>query len=235
MAKKSRTPQPPRRVQAPQRRTDPRKPRDTRKWIAALAGAFVLAAGAGGIAWAMTRDDGGATTQGPCRLATFEAQEATHVPPAEMPENFEYNSFPPTSGPHHPSPAVWNAYDDSIPQKHLIHNLEHGGIVVQYGSDVSPETVDALVAWYRQDPDGIVVAPLPQTEQAAKLANRITLGAWWAELADETNPASSVEREEGRLLTCTAFDEETFSDFRDENRAHGPERFDLSQLRAGEQ
>jgi hypothetical protein len=235
VAKKSRTPQPPRRVQAPQRRVDPRKPRDNRRWIAAIAGALVLLAGAGGIGWAMTRDEGGAATQGPCRRAVFKAQEASHVPPAKMPENFKYDSYPPTSGPHHPSPAVWDVYGEPIPQRHLIHNLEHGGIVIQYGSDVSQETVDELVSWYRADPNGIIIAPLPDTEQAAKLADRITVGAWWAELADETNPLSSVEREEGRLLMCTDFDEETFSGFRDENRAHGPERFDLSQLSAGEQ
>jgi hypothetical protein len=196
---------------------------------------LILAAGVGGIAWAMTRDGGGAATEGPCRLDVFEAQKATHVPPAEMPEDFEYNSYPPTSGPHHPSPAVWDVYGEPIAQRHLIHNLEHGGVVIQYGFDVPEATINELIAWYREDPDGIIIAPLPDTEQAARLADRITVGAWWAELADETNPLSEVEREEGRLLTCSGFDEEAFSDFRDENRAHGPERFDLSQLRAGEQ
>ena len=196
---------------------------------------LILAAAVGGIAWAMTRGGDGAAVEGPCRLEVFEAQEATHVPPAEMPEGFEYNSYPPTTGPHHPSPAVWDVYGEPIPQRHLIHNLEHGGIVIQYGSEIPESTVNEMIAWYREDPNGIIIAPLPENEQAAKLDDRIALSAWWAELADESNPLSEVEREEGRLLTCTDFDEEAFSDFRDENRAHGPERFDLSQLRAGEQ
>ncbi len=198
-----------------------------------VAGALVLAAGAGGIAWAMARDGSGSAAQGPCRLEVFEAQEASHV--EEVPEGFEYNSYPPTSGPHSPSPAVWLNYSEPVDQLSLIHNLEHGGIVIQYGTDVSEATVDEIVSWYREDPNGIIVAPLPETEEAARLSDRITLAAWWAELADETNPTSSVEREEGRLLTCTDFDEEAFSDFRDENRAHGPEPFSLEQLPAGEQ
>ena len=183
----------------------------------------------------MTRDAGGVATEGPCKRQVFEAQEASHVPPAKMPKDFEYNSYPPTSGPHHPSPAVWDVYSEPVAQRHLIHNLEHGGLVIQYGSDVPETTLNELISWYREDPDGIIIAPLPDTEQAARIADRITVAAWWAELADESNPLSNVEREEGRLLTCTDFDDETFSDFRDENRGRGPERFDLSQLRAGEQ
>ena len=203
-------------------------------WIAAGAGALLLAAGAGGIAWAVTRDDGGATA-GPCTRQVFKAQQALHVPPAKMPKGFEYNSYPPTSGPHDPSPAVWDVYDRPVAQEHLVHNLEHGGIVIQYGKDVPQATVNELVRWYRSDPNGIVIAPLPDTPQAAKLADKIAVEAWWAKLVDESNPLSQVEREEGRLLTCSGFDEEVFSDFRDENRAHGPERFDLSQLQAGSQ
>jgi hypothetical protein len=183
----------------------------------------------------MSRDDGGTATAGPCRSEVFPAQEASHVPPAKIPKDFQYNSYPPTSGPHDPTPAVWDVHDDPVSQMQLTHNLEHGGIVVQYGPDVSDATIDELIAWYRSDPNGIVIAPLPDSEEARPLADNITVAAWWAELQDESNPLSGVEREEGRLLTCSAFDEEVFSDFRDENRVHGPERFDLSQLQAGEQ
>src|SRR5688572_15663802 len=44
----------------------------------------------------------------------------------------EYNSNPATSGPHNPSPAPWGIKDQEIPDQTLVHNLEHGGIVISY-------------------------------------------------------------------------------------------------------
>jgi len=204
-------------------------------WLGVLGAVLVVAAAAGGIAWAVGRGGGSETASGACNQQAFPAQQALHVPPAKMPKGFEYNSFPPSSGPHHPNPAVWNAYDEPVAQNHLTHNLEHGGLVIQYGEDVPQATVDEIVAWYRADPNGIIVAPLPDVEQAKKLADRITLAAWWAEFEDPNNPTGKPVREEGRLLTCSTFDEEAFSEFRDANRAHGPEPFELEQLPAGSQ
>ena len=201
-------------------------------WLALVAGALVLVAAAGGLAWLLGRD-GGAAAAGVCEQQKFPAQEAYHSPPRKIPKNFEYSSFPPTSGPHDPSPAVFGVYDNVVGQRHLIHNLEHGGIVIQYGEDVRRETIDEMVAWYRSDPNGIVIAPLPREEKAEKLRGKITLAAWWAEFENPDDPTAEPVREEGRLLTCSRFDEEAFSDFRDANRAHGPERFELEQLAPG--
>lgn len=205
-------------------------------WLAGLAAALVVAAGAGGIAWAVSRDGGGGVDAeaGPCTRQTFPAQKAIHVPPAKLPKGFEYNSFPPTTGPHHPNPAVWGVYDEPVAQNHLTHNLEHGGLVIQYGPDVDRKTLDELIAWYRDDANGIVIAPLPSAPAARKLSDKITVAAWWAEFESD-DPGAEPVREEGRLLTCSAFDEGVFSDFRDDNRAHGPERFTLDQLQAGSQ
>jgi hypothetical protein len=58
-----------------------------------------------------------------------------------------------------------------VPQIVLVHNLEHGGIVVQYGKDVPAATVAQIRRWYLKDTSGLVVAPLPQ------LAAKIVLGA----------------------------------------------------------
>ncbi len=133
-----------------------------------------------------------------CAEQALESQGNEHV--TELPEGFEYNSFPPTSGPHHPEPAPWNAYTEPVPQLHLVHNLEHGGVVVQYGPDVGEETVRSLLEWYATDPDGIVVAPLPE------LGAAVALTAWQ------------------HLLTCDGFDEAAFTTFRDEYRFNGPEK-----------
>jgi hypothetical protein len=46
-----------------------------------------------------------------------------------------YHSIPATSGPHWSSgtaPGPWGVYSAAQPQEALIHNLEHGGIVIWY-------------------------------------------------------------------------------------------------------
>ena len=50
-----------------------------------------------------------------------------------------YSSLPATSGPHWQTPANWGVYTTPQNESQLIHNLEHGGIVIWY----DPERVDA--------------------------------------------------------------------------------------------
>ena len=173
-----------------------------------------------------------------CKRQEFKGQGQRHVPPAKIPKDFRYNSYPPTSGYHDPQPAVWDVYTEPVAQRHLIHNLEHGGIVVQYGSDVSPETINRIVAWYREDPVAMVVAPFPDVPKAEKYRNKIVLEAWTGRataITDETQQLDpSDERpQRGHLATCSRFDEEAFSDFRDDYRSKGPEPYRPGQLHPG--
>jgi hypothetical protein len=58
-------------------------------------------------------------------------------------------------------------YDTPVDETALVHNLEHGGVVVQYGSDVPASTVQQITQWYQDnDPNGIVVAPIWPNIQA---------------------------------------------------------------------
>ncbi len=43
-----------------------------------------------------------------------------------------YNTVPPTSGPHMPNLAAWGISTQPIPDALQIHNLEDGGVLVQY-------------------------------------------------------------------------------------------------------
>jgi hypothetical protein len=164
---------------------------------------------------------------GPCVRQTFRSQGRLHVD--ELSEGFGYNSFPPTSGEHYPpgpkAPVVWNLYDTPLDQVALVHNLEHGGIVVQYGSEVPRQTVDQVVAWYSESPEDMVVAPLSAladiaAEPPADVGKKIFLTAWT------------------HVVTCSTFDEDAFTNFRDDYRGPGgdaPERFPLSSLQPGGQ
>ena len=235
MAKKSRTPAPPRPVQSPKQRTEPRDPRRTRLWLAVATGFVLLAAAGAALAFTFGRGGGDEAQEGPCRIQTLAAQGQKHVPPAKLPKDFEYNSFPAASGPHHPQPLVFAEYTEPVPQNRLLHNHEHGGVGVQYGPDVPEDAVRQLVAWYRNDPRGLVLAPLADDEEAARLGDKIALTAWVAERENENDPNSRILEQEGKLAVCSTFDEDVFNDFLDSYRAKGPEGFQLDQLAPGSQ
>ena len=201
-----------------------------------VLGAIVVAA----IALAGRADESGATGNGGiCRRQEFPAQGQRHLRAGQQPpKGFEYNSFPPTSGYHDENPAIFDAYSQPVPERHLIHNLEHGGIVVQYGKDVSRRTIDQIVQWWNQDPTGIVVSPLPNDPKAEPLRDKITIAAWTGRKTpitdeqQEVDPADA-EPQKGHLAICSRFDEEAFSDFRDDYRFRGPEPYRPSQLEPG--
>ena len=70
-----------------------------------------------------------------------------------------YSSTPATSGPHWDPSGIanWGVYDSPMPESQLIHNLEHGGIVVWYDPDsVDADSVDALAQLVeRQNAQGV--------------------------------------------------------------------------------
>jgi hypothetical protein len=226
---KPKTPPPPRRVQAPKVRSDRRGhgPTDRRRallLIAAAVGALVLiGVTTGAVLLLSGGDDEQRATNGGsgvCTEKSFRALSRDHV--NNLNAKPKYNSFPPTSGPHHPQWVIWGFYDDPVLQVQAVHNLEHGGIVIQYGDKVSDEDIGALREFWQDDPNGVVVAPLP------RLGDKVAATAW--------ERAGQNERGNGRghLLTCTGFDEGELSDFRDENRFKGPEDVPPEALEPGE-
>ena len=65
---------------------------------------------------------------------------STHIPVDSDPG--EYNSDPPTSGPHYPDEAQAGFYDTNsyqYPAGYLIHNLEHGYIIYWYNCGLLDE------------------------------------------------------------------------------------------------
>jgi hypothetical protein len=127
----------------------------------------------------------------------------------------EWNTSPPTTGPHYVQPAIWGAYDDPLQQARVVHNLEHGGVFIQYGSRVPAETVDQLRAFYDTRRNGTLLAPLPN------LGETIALGVW----VTPEQAGEGSDRGVGYLAKCTEFDQEAFAAFFDEFQFKGPERF----------
>ena len=74
-------------------------------------------------------------------------QDFTHVPEGQ---GVDYSDSPPTSGQHWPATAPCGFYPDGLPDERVVHNLEHGNIVVSYNF-ANPAQVTAL----RQVLDGV--------------------------------------------------------------------------------
>jgi hypothetical protein len=215
MAKKRRVAPPPRPVQAPRTRNQP-KPLRRRHWaigavvIVALAVVGVFALGkrtGGGASPKATAKAASAMRLAGCRFKTYPNLGQDHI--SDLRQSVKYNSFPPTSGPHYVRPAPWNIYTDPINQKIAVHNLEHGGIVIQYGAKVASSKLRQLTNFYKQDPDGLLVAPLPA------LGNKIALTAW------------------RRLALCKSFDQNAYTEFVHAFRFKGPESLPRDALKPG--
>jgi Protein of unknown function (DUF3105) len=62
-----------------------------------------------------------------------------------------YSSVPASSGKHWPTPADWGVYTTPLPEERVLHNMEHGGIIIFYQpSKLNAAGVAALTTWARQ-------------------------------------------------------------------------------------
>ena len=95
-----------------------------------------------------------------------------HLKMAEEP-HVPYNSEPPTSGPHLPYLAPWGIHNVPIVKELQVHNLEDGGVMVQYRcATPCPDLVARLKAIVERYPDEVILAPYPTMKSA------IALTAW---------------------------------------------------------
>ncbi len=83
-----------------------------------------------------------------------------------------YNSVPPTSGPHLPQIARWGVHSEAIPDEMQVHNLEDGGVMVQYNGLVTDETISRLEQVVRDYGKHVTLAPYPDMDSP------IALTAW---------------------------------------------------------
>jgi hypothetical protein len=188
--------------------------------ILATAGFVILGALIAFVALGSDSGDGGSTaviSTDNCTEKSYPGLAPKHL--ASPNAKVKYNSFPPSSGPHYQQPAPWNIYEDPIKQTILVHNLEHGGIIVQYGPGVSKDDVGKLQSFYQDDPYGLVVAPF------AKLGDKIALTAWNEPAYRQEGDFENVDSGKGYVLKCTKFDSKALGEFRDAHRNKAGERY----------
>jgi hypothetical protein len=108
-------------------------------------------------------------------------QGQDHIKEGESHE--PYNSNPATSGPHYAiagvAPTAWGIKDSELADEILVHNLEHGGVVITYKPDLPSAQIEQLKQ---------IVKTLPQSQNfnsvkvvlvpRAKNDRPISLTAW---------------------------------------------------------
>lgn len=130
-------------------------------------------------------------------VQTFPTLSRDHIQPNQP--HPPYSSNPPTSGWHWANPQDWGIYTTPQVQEQLVHNLEHGGIVIQYNS-LSVGEVQQLTDLVNRDNYHMILAPYPGLPDA-----KVALTAW------------------DHLLKCTGVDETAIRGFINSLRDKGPE------------
>jgi hypothetical protein len=95
-----------------------------------------------------------------------------HVPEGQP---VAYNTVPPTSGDHWAGPANCGFYQDGLPDERIVHNLEHGNIVISYNLATQED-----VARLRDAIDGIGLSAVwGVTRSYDKIpAGTVAVAAW---------------------------------------------------------
>lgn len=113
-----------------------------------------------------------------------------------------YSSFPPTSGPHYATPADPGFYSDPLVPETVVHNLEHGQIVIWYDPTLTQEELDQIEDITRDQLVATVAVPSAQLEAPYNIVTT----AW------------------GAMQSCEEVSEQVINAFRAEFQGRGPEK-----------
>jgi hypothetical protein len=131
-----------------------------------LITSFVVVVLAGAVVFFATRPEPPALAN----VQTFTDQGQQHIDAsAPLPD---YNSNPPTSGPHAATPAPCGIYRQPVPDLNQVHDLEHGVVVIQYGPGTTDEERQQLEDFARDAGTHVIVAPREGMDQ------KIAVTAW---------------------------------------------------------
>ena len=227
-------------MKAPQRREAPKRARTDAGgvpmwgWVVGAAAAIALIAG---IVYATKSSGSSGSGSSASVKAAMLAAHCTYrdvapfapkkdktnfhadVPTLATPTTGLWSTTPPSAGAHYGLWAVWGFYRAPVNPRQVVHNEEHGGVVIWWGPKVPKATVDQLEAFYQQQPNGMFGTPF------ASLGNKIALTAW---TGDPTKYYRNGYYGTGHIAICSVFDQKAFTAFRNAYRGHGPEGIPLT-------
>ena len=116
--------------------------------------------------------------------APIDADVGTSIPVSGVGQHvhdgdpISYAQLPPVGGPHWPTPAPWGVSLQTIPDERIVHNLEHGGVVISINgiADAALQRLRSLLDEYPRDRYGevkVVVRPYDKIP-----VGTIVLTAW---------------------------------------------------------
>lgn len=156
------------------------------------------------------------TDQGPIGVAasragctdveTFDEQGRDHV---DAGTPVEYETTPPTSGPHWPPDQVADPgfYTAPVEAERLVHNMEHGQLIIWYDPAAPAAVRDDIEAFVEDNPVAFVATPYDQVPEG-----NFSITAWTAS------------------MSCQQFSEAALADFRERFQGRGPENVGIPQF-----
>ncbi|WP_239616614.1 DUF3105 domain-containing protein [Cohnella mopanensis] len=130
---------------------------------------------------------------------------------SEMPVQYE-TKFP-TSGTHSPHDLKFGYYTDKPTTEMLVHNLEHGDILIYYRPDASSATKDAVeyLSHFTKAGSGVLAVPSTDIPEGKE----IIMNAWT------------------KTMELTTYDEQKAGTFINEYINEGPEKIPANVRRGG--
>lgn len=139
-------------------------------------------------------------------IETHEDQGREHV---EEGSPVQYDTTPPTSGPHYQNWADPGFHEEPVHPSRLVHNMEHGQLVFWYRPDASEETIDDLRQIVSADRLPLIGAPYDQVPAPYEF----TMTAWTAS------------------QSCERVSQEVVDNFRRRFQGRGPEQVGIPTFR----
>lgn len=189
----------------------------------AIACLGIFAAGCGGAGTADQADDAGLHSvvithpvQPPlppatsCEVAVGQAPAggAAHV---ALCSPLGFDTRPPSHGDHYPIWADFKSYDAPVPWGHLVHDLEHGAVVIAYRCDAAcPDLVAALTGL-------IADRPADPLCTGTRARNRMIL------VPDPTLDVPLAAVAWGHVYRSSCLDRPSLGAFIDAHYGHAPE------------
>lgn len=162
-----------------------------------------------------------------------------HVDPGTK---LDYNSNPPTSGPHYTTWVTKGVYDTVKQDGYLVHSLEHGYVVISYNCNFKPSGL--IPTAYAQAMNAPTASELAKMDNATESA-KLTTDFKSADCQQLVNQLKDIYQQKGtsklivvprpsldakialtawrRIEKINSFDNQKITDFIDNFRNHGPE------------
>ncbi len=146
-------------------------------------------------------------------------QGLNHIPDGEK---AEYNSSPPTSGPHYATSANAGIYDEPVPDGNLIHSMEHGAVILWYkpsgnANDQSAEGTESAK---------IDILSKQNIERLKQIFSSVSASKKIMVPRDSLDAPIALTSW-GRLLKLQTLDEGQIKAFMETNENRGPEKAPL--------